>query len=71
VNRARITQIMNLLLLAPDIQEGILFLPLTQRGRDPIRMASLQPIALTWEWRKQRRKWRALCRSVGISPKVP
>ncbi len=27
VSRARITQIVNLTLLAPDIQEGILFLP--------------------------------------------
>jgi len=37
VSRARVTQIMNLLLLAPGIQEGILFLPRTQSGRDPIR----------------------------------
>jgi hypothetical protein len=33
VSRARITQIMNLLLLAPDIQEQLLFLPDTLRGR--------------------------------------
>src|SRR4051794_7647879 len=32
VSRARITQIMNLLLLVPDIQEQILFLPRTKRG---------------------------------------
>jgi hypothetical protein len=31
VSRARISQIMNLLLLAPDIQEQILFLPRTQQ----------------------------------------
>ncbi len=35
--RARVTQIMNLNLLVPDIQEEILFLPHTERGRDPIR----------------------------------
>ena len=34
--RARVTQIMNLLNLAPDIQEAILFLPLVTRGRDPL-----------------------------------
>jgi hypothetical protein len=30
--RARLTQIMNLLCLAPDIQEDLLFLPATERG---------------------------------------
>ena len=64
VTRARITQIMNLLLLAPDIQEAILFLPRTRRGRDPIHLALLQPIARTWRWSQQRRRWRALCRSL-------
>ncbi len=34
LTRARLTQIMNLLCLAPDLQEQILFLPLTERGRD-------------------------------------
>jgi hypothetical protein len=29
---------MALLLLAPDIQEQILFLPRTERGRDPVRL---------------------------------
>jgi hypothetical protein len=64
VSRARITQIMNLLLLAPDIQEAILFLPRTRRGRDPIHLALLQPIGRTWRWSEQRRRWRALCRSL-------
>jgi hypothetical protein len=64
VSRARITQIMNLRLLAPDIQEAILFLPLTQRGRDPVHMALLQPIARAWRWTEQRRRWRTLCRSL-------
>jgi hypothetical protein len=32
VSRARITQIMNLTLLAPDIQEAILFLPRSNGG---------------------------------------
>jgi hypothetical protein len=64
VSRARLTQIMNLLLLAPDIQEAILFMPPRRRGRDPIRLARLQPIALTWNWTKQRRLWKALCQSL-------
>ncbi len=44
VSRARVTQIMNLLLLAPDIQEALLFLPRTERGRDPIRELHVRPI---------------------------
>ncbi len=34
VTRARITQIMNLRLLAPDIQERLLFLPRIEGGRE-------------------------------------
>jgi hypothetical protein len=45
VSRARVTQIMNLLQLAPDIQEAILFLPRTVKGRDPIREKHVRPIA--------------------------
>ena len=60
VTRARITQIMNLLMLAPDIQEAILFLPRVERGRDPIHLRQLQSIALVPDWRKQRRAWEKL-----------
>jgi hypothetical protein len=62
VTRARISQIMNLLHLAPDIQEALLFLPPTLRGRDPIILADVQPIAAAFDWRKQRRLWRQLTR---------
>jgi hypothetical protein len=36
VSPARITQVMNLLLLAPEIQERLLFLPEVESGRDPV-----------------------------------
>jgi hypothetical protein len=36
VTQPRITQVMNLLHLAPNIQEELLFLPLVTQGRDPI-----------------------------------
>src|SRR5262245_9758080 len=52
VTRARICQIMNLLQLAPDIQEALLSLPPTQRGRDAILLADLMPIAAAFDWRK-------------------
>ena len=57
VTRARVTQIMNLLMLAPDIQEEILFLPRVTGGRDPINLQQLQSITLTPDWRKQRKMW--------------
>ena len=60
VTRARVSQIVNLLYLAPDIQEALLFLPPTLRGRDPLILADLMPIAATLDWRKQRRLWRQL-----------
>src|SRR5262249_43037406 len=60
VSRARITQIMNLLALAPDIQEEILFWPAVARGRDPIQLRHLQPLARTLDWSQQRRMWRRL-----------
>ncbi len=57
VTRARVTQIMNLLGLAPDIQEAILFLPAVERGRDPIKEWMLRPIAAKLNWREQRKLW--------------
>ncbi len=57
VTRARVSQIMNLLNLASDIQEAILFLPRTMAGRDAIHLRDLQPIASTLDWAKQRRMW--------------
>jgi hypothetical protein len=54
VTRARVTQIMNLLLLAPDIQERILFLPLAVGGHDPVKEWQVRPIAAEAVWRKQR-----------------
>ena len=60
VTRARVTQIMNLLMLAPDIQEEILFLPRVTGGRDRVHLRQLQPIALVPDWRKQRKVFREL-----------
>jgi hypothetical protein len=51
---------MNLLLLAPDIQEEILCLPRTQRGFDPIPERRVRAITSVPDWRKQRRLWREI-----------
>jgi hypothetical protein len=57
VTRARVTQILNLTLLAPDIQEAILFLPRVRRGRDPLRETHLREVSAIADWSGQRRKW--------------
>ena len=67
VTHARVSQIMNLLYLAPDIQEAILYLPRTERGRDAIRLWQLQPIAAMLDWRRQRRLWAALANKNSAS----
>jgi hypothetical protein len=60
VTRARVSQIMNLVNLAPDIQEALLHLPRTESGRDVIHLRQLQPIASVLEWRTQRLLWAGL-----------
>ena len=60
VTRARITQIMNLLHLAPAIQEEILFLPRVTEGRDPIAERNLRPIVAEADWSTQRRLWKSI-----------
>ena len=58
VSRARVTQIMNLLNLAPDIQEEILFLPRTINGSDPIVERDVRPIMAEVNWVEQRQMWK-------------
>lgn len=60
VTRARMTQIMNLTNLAPDIQENLLFLPRTTKGRDPINERDLRPVCCVPDWKKQRQLWQRL-----------
>jgi hypothetical protein len=60
VSRARLSQITSLLFLAPDLQEKVLFLPRTLKGRDPIQLRHLLPIAVIPDWRKQRIRWKSL-----------
>jgi hypothetical protein len=61
VTPARVSQVMSLLNLAPDIQEDVLFLPRTQRGRDSVVLRDLLPIAAVMGWRQQRKLWQQLC----------
>lgn len=56
-SQARITQIMSLLLLAPDIQEELLFLPEVTQGRSTIHERLLRPLTTEIDWRVQKRMW--------------
>ncbi len=62
LTRARVTQIMNLNLLSPRIQEEILFLPKVLQGHDPITERDLRSITLEPLWDKQLKKWQILNR---------
>lgn len=53
VSPARITQVMNLLLLAPEIQERLLFLPEVESGRDPMVLREVQRVARKVRWGRQ------------------
>jgi hypothetical protein len=66
VSRPRVSQILQLLLLAPDIQEEVLFLPSFGRGRAPLLLADLLPIARTCDWARQRRMWKGLRRAARV-----
>jgi hypothetical protein len=57
LTRARISQISNLLLLAPDIQESILGLLPTTKGRDPVSERALRRIVGEPDWERQRKLW--------------
>lgn len=58
VTQPRMSQILNLALLAPDIQEELLHLPRIMEGRDPIHEKMLRPISAEVDWRKQREMWK-------------
>jgi hypothetical protein len=53
VTRARVTQIMNLLMLAPSIQEELLFLLRLEHGRGEVCLRDLQRVAAVMGWREQ------------------
>ena len=58
LTRARVTQIANLLLLAPDIQAAILTLSPVTNGRDPVSERRLRMIVAEPDWETQLRLWR-------------
>jgi hypothetical protein len=67
MTRARITQVVGLTFLAPDIQEQVLALRAID-GREPLRERALRPIAALPTWERQRAAWAPL--SAAISAKM-
>jgi hypothetical protein len=65
VTQPRMTQIMNLLHLASDIQEQILFLPPVISGNDAIHEKLLRPVVAQNDWARQRQLWGNLNRPQG------
>jgi hypothetical protein len=62
VSQPRVTQILSLSLLAPDIQEALLSLPRETSGKPSIHERNLRPIATEPMWDRQREMWTELLR---------
>lgn len=58
LSRSRMTLMLDLTLLAPDIQEEILFAEAVD-GREPIRESDARAAARHLDWSTQRAVWRA------------
>jgi hypothetical protein len=63
VTQPRMSQIMALNQLAPDIQEQLLFLPRCVAGRDAIHEKMLRRVSGLLDWSKQRESFAALVSS--------
>jgi hypothetical protein len=64
--RERVSQIMRLTSLAPDIQVELLYLPPTPTGRFPISETAVRKIANLLSWHDQREQWRQLKRACAL-----
>src|SRR3712207_6325446 len=60
VTQPRMTQIMNLNHLTPDIQEELLFLPLVKVGPDRVHERIMRSVAKQWSCVDQRERWQSL-----------
>ena len=63
VSRARMSQILALVHLAPDLQEQLLFLKRPARGRTAPVLRQVLHVAAALDWDEQRRRWRRLQRA--------
>jgi hypothetical protein len=63
ISRARMSQIVALVHLAPDLQEQLLFLQRPSRGRTAPVLRQVLQVAAALDWDEQRRRWRRLQRA--------
>jgi hypothetical protein len=63
VSRARMSQIVATLNLAPDLQEQLLFLEQPSRGRTTPVLRQVLHVAAALDWAEQRLRWRRLQRA--------
>lgn len=66
VTQPRMTQILNLNHLAPDIQEELLHVSPITSGKDPIHEKMLRPVVAEINWQRQRAMWREM---MGVLPR--
>jgi hypothetical protein len=60
VSRARLSQIVSLLNLAPSLQEALLLLPRTTAGHDRVTEKKMRTIASLLDWEQQETQFRKL-----------
>ncbi len=67
ISKERVGQIMRLVWLAPDIQQEILTLPRTTRGRFHVGEPALRQIAARMLWAEQRVAWARLAAPIDAA----
>jgi hypothetical protein len=70
VTQPRMSQIMALNQLSPEIQEALLNLPAT-KGKPEIHEKRLRPIAAMLNWHDQREAWRKLAGAASVEIEDP
>jgi len=66
LTRERMSQIMELVWLAPDIQQEILEFPPSGAARFPISEVAVRKIASPFSWNEQRDAWQTLKNSLHV-----
>lgn len=67
ITRARVSQIMAMLNLAPDLQEQLLLMTKPPKGRERIGEREIRPICQELDWAKQREMFQRMSRARGQS----
>ena len=71
VSASRLTQILNLLHLAPDLQERLLWLEPNRKGRERLHEKALRRLPKLYDWRQQRLAFEGILAAVGVPAERP